>query len=317
MTDDLDHLKTALQAATPKPDSARRTADIAAAQAQFAKLHDVAKPARKSLWHRWMSGGGFAAAAASTAVVVMGVFIVSQPNTPPVQTKTAAEPAIAERAIERRSADFATAELTMAAPAGVSAGIQMDDMQQPLAALRLSLAQGTLPPAGTVTLDPILNEIGLDLPLAQINALPLRAAATGVVAPWDDRLYLVLLTMDSAAPATVQPELPRFQARDTSARDLAPGMSLVTALQAVGQRPTHLRLEVTSAAPVTLAISDAGIDARFAVAVAGFVAVLDDPAAFGPWGFDDLIDFATVNRGDDPDGTRAEIIALMRMAQAL
>ena len=58
-------------------------------------------------------------------------------------------------------------------------------------------------------------------------------------------------------------------------------------------------------------------DARFAAAVAGFGQLLRDSVYLNGWGWDQAIDLALANRGDDPFGYRAEAVALMRLAQSL
>lgn len=77
--------------------------------------------------------------------------------------------------------------------------------------------------------------------------------------------------------------------------------------------------EATSAlieTPITPG-GEAGDDARFAVAIAGFGQMLTSPLYLNDWGWDEAISMALAARGDDPFGYRIEAVNLMRMAQAL
>jgi Ca-activated chloride channel family protein len=68
--------------------------------------------------------------------------------------------------------------------------------------------------------------------------------------------------------------------------------------------------------PIT-AGAEAGDEARFAAAIAGFGQLLTGGTYLGDWGWDQAIDLALASRGDDPFGYRIEAVNLMRMAQAL
>jgi Ca-activated chloride channel family protein len=56
-------------------------------------------------------------------------------------------------------------------------------------------------------------------------------------------------------------------------------------------------------------------EARFAAAVAGFAQLLEGGKYVAGWNFDDALQLAQANRGDDPFGYRAEFIQLIRRAQ--
>lgn len=56
-------------------------------------------------------------------------------------------------------------------------------------------------------------------------------------------------------------------------------------------------------------------EARFAAAVAGFAQLLEGGKYLEGWKFDDALQLAQANRGDDPFGYRAEFIQLIRRAQ--
>ena len=58
-------------------------------------------------------------------------------------------------------------------------------------------------------------------------------------------------------------------------------------------------------------------ETRFAVAVAGFGQLLQGSVYLGDWGWDQAIDLALQNRGEDAFGYRIEAVNLMRLAQSL
>jgi Ca-activated chloride channel family protein len=68
--------------------------------------------------------------------------------------------------------------------------------------------------------------------------------------------------------------------------------------------------------PITGA-EEATTETRFAAAIAGFGQLLQGSVYLGDWGWDQAIDLAVANRGDDPFGYRIEAVNLMRLAQAL
>ena len=55
-------------------------------------------------------------------------------------------------------------------------------------------------------------------------------------------------------------------------------------------------------------------DSRFAVAVAGFAQLLKDGKYIGDWGYEDALQLAVSNKGDDTYGYRAEFTQLVRKA---
>lgn len=70
-------------------------------------------------------------------------------------------------------------------------------------------------------------------------------------------------------------------------------------------------------APIPNAVAEPGTEALFAAAIAGFGQLLRDPEWLGDWGWEDAIDLAADNRGEDPFGYRNEAVRLMRLAQSL
>ncbi|WP_281858852.1 vWA domain-containing protein [Litoreibacter halocynthiae] len=62
---------------------------------------------------------------------------------------------------------------------------------------------------------------------------------------------------------------------------------------------------------------DAGSEAAFSAAIAGFGQLLRGNTALGDWGYSDAIALANANKGDDEFGYRAEAVKLMRLAQSL
>lgn len=61
----------------------------------------------------------------------------------------------------------------------------------------------------------------------------------------------------------------------------------------------------------------ASTETRFAAAVAGFGQLLQGSVHLGDWGWDQAIDLALANRGEDAFGHRIEAVNLMRLAQSL
>ena len=56
-------------------------------------------------------------------------------------------------------------------------------------------------------------------------------------------------------------------------------------------------------------------EARFAASVAGFAQLLQGGKYTGNWSYDDDIELARANKGDDPYGYRSEFIQLIRRAK--
>ncbi len=67
--------------------------------------------------------------------------------------------------------------------------------------------------------------------------------------------------------------------------------------------------------PITAA--DAGSEAQFAAAIAGFGQLLRDDSYLGDWTYADAIALANSARGSDPFGYRTEAVQLMRLASSL
>ena len=62
---------------------------------------------------------------------------------------------------------------------------------------------------------------------------------------------------------------------------------------------------------------EAGAEAQFAAAIAGFGQLLQDETYLGDWGYADAIALANGAKGADPFGYRAEAVQLMRLAESL
>ncbi|WP_394195805.1 vWA domain-containing protein [Litoreibacter albidus] len=68
---------------------------------------------------------------------------------------------------------------------------------------------------------------------------------------------------------------------------------------------------------VPMATVEAGQEAAFGAAIAGFGQLLRGNTALGDWGYSEAIALANANKGDDDYGYRAEAVQLMRLAQSL
>ncbi|WP_416200287.1 YfbK domain-containing protein [Tabrizicola sp.] len=68
--------------------------------------------------------------------------------------------------------------------------------------------------------------------------------------------------------------------------------------------------------PITGA-EGASAETRFAAAIAGFGQLLQGSVYLGDWGWDQAIELAVANRGEDAFGYRIEAVNLMRLAQSL
>jgi Ca-activated chloride channel family protein len=68
--------------------------------------------------------------------------------------------------------------------------------------------------------------------------------------------------------------------------------------------------------PIT-GTEEASAETRFAAAIAGFGQLLQGSVYTGDWGWDQAIELALANRGDDPFGYRVEAVNLMRLAHGL
>ncbi len=144
MTDDLDDLKAAMQAATPAPDTARKAADIALARKNFADLQESREGARLTSDHPktgWSRGvrqmlnamNPRAVLTATTALVAVGMLAVI-PNwqQSPEGYGFAPKPIVTESVTLEEASDEApqaTAETEpMALPTPVEDGLRKDDI---------------------------------------------------------------------------------------------------------------------------------------------------------------------------------------------
>ncbi len=75
--------------------------------------------------------------------------------------------------------------------------------------------------------------------------------------------------------------------------------------------------DVSQLITTPIAPSDAGSEAQFAAAIAGFGQLLRDDTYLGDWSYADAIALANAARGTDPFGYRSEAVQLMRLADSL
>ncbi len=172
MIDDLDHMKSLMDVATPKPDATRRAANMALAQSRFSALQQVQIATGGGLWHRiatWLQSGlGKGAVTASVAVIAAGLFL----GTPPVPAQLDAPATVASKA-DRNAHESVVAEF--AAPAGLIAADAAPVASRATAAreqslpssnsyeaIRAAVSQGVLPAKGDVRIDEMINAFTYD-----------------------------------------------------------------------------------------------------------------------------------------------------------
>jgi hypothetical protein len=366
MTDDLNNLKLLMEDATPKPDAARRTANMALAQDNFAALqqrHAAQDPASaKGIWNTvsvWLrSAGAKGAITASVAVIAGGLLLAPQPTLEKVTAPAAPDvmsTQMAEVGAESLAADFAAAapmavvEENMQSRQAVVARATDDAAAASNDTLRNTLAQGALPPDGTVQIEDMLSVFNFDFP--STDGMTIMVAQT----PWDPQTRAVFIALQAPADALAplhgakgiemqvnfdpaQIRTRRILGQD---HDQQGNARLVTidALRAdkaavyvyevmptsvtdslgeivlsFGTGDTGERRSIKRQIP---AQTELNTDAGFAMALVGFGLLLRDPNALGEWGYDDVIRLADVNRGDDLTGQRTAAIMLMQQARDL
>jgi len=69
--------------------------------------------------------------------------------------------------------------------------------------------------------------------------------------------------------------------------------------------------------PIPMGVHEAGVEARFGVAIAGFGQLLQGSKYMKGWTYADAIALANGAKGEDPYGYRAEAVTLMRLADTL
>jgi Ca-activated chloride channel family protein len=69
--------------------------------------------------------------------------------------------------------------------------------------------------------------------------------------------------------------------------------------------------------PIPMGVHEAGVEARFGVAIAGFGQLLQGSKYLKDWTYADAIALANAAKGEDPYGYRAEAVTLMRLADTL
>lgn len=180
MNDDLKHLKSLMDDATPKPDAARRAAHLTLAQDNFSAFQQahVATDGvpSKAIWQRataWLqSGPAKGIITASVFVVAGSLFVVTPPNTdqnsaPMKATQSAQESSVAEFAAPARmiaADDAPLASRTAATNARSAATSASYD------AIRTALLQGVLPPQTDIRIAEMVNAFTYDSNMTDTEA---------------------------------------------------------------------------------------------------------------------------------------------------
>ncbi|MEO1637852.1 MAG: YfbK domain-containing protein [Pseudomonadota bacterium] len=311
MNDDLSDLKALMDQATPEPDKARRAANMALAQRNFANLHNA--PASKPTgWRKWLGEWLGPIALPATAVVAIGVLVISPPPTP---ENTVLEPpvaAVGELIVESfTDSSAATSEvddaLSPMAEAGVAARSTLQAAPAPLAlsdAVESELADTQ---AGS-DVTALLLESGLfasadgTLPTTRAIAAPL---------PWDTTRHVVIVNLGGHGTVATVESLGGSE--DASLTSLAGPTGMVVDETGFSPRTAILRdIAVEEVARFEFENSEA--DSAFAVAVYGFGILQQGTLTNAEWSYADAIALADANRGPDPTGARAAMVAQMRAA---
>ncbi|MGJ8621273.1 MAG: YfbK domain-containing protein [Yoonia sp.] len=294
MSDDLGHLKSLMDRATPAPDNRRRAENLKLAQANFAALSNAApKTAQASgpltRFARFLaSKGGVAASAAVAVCAVLLVIPQGLDQSPPlhhVSDTTGGQPA--PPAPEAALSDFAesstraitTDDAMEQAPQAGAVPLARSAAQPPDNIVQRLLLQGVLPPPDLVDLADLVQRFAP-------TASPPEPEVALQPTPWNADTQLVI-GMRSRSDAT-----PLVQtATGLVVSELARGNTLG-------------------------AIAPPSADARFIAALIGFGLLLQNQP-LGNWDYDAAIALALSNVGDDPTGARSEAITLMQIARDL
>jgi len=200
MTDDLDDLKSALTAATPAPDAARKAADLALAQKNFADLQEARRGPRPTSDRPvmgWMRGvakmltslNSRALIGATTALVAVGLFMAlpelneTGPRMFGEYTTTTSAPvegvvATPEMA-EAEAVTSAPEVLQHAAPAAT--GLRKDDA----ASLRGEVARSRMVAPAEAEIGAMADEVGQIMPAP--GAVPVVDEAASETYPEAER----------------------------------------------------------------------------------------------------------------------------------
>ena len=296
MMDDLDHLKSVLDGATPQPDSARKTAHLALAQRNFEALQ-TPKPQIFARLRQILSSRIVGTFATYGAVCIGALFIVM----PETHVAPQPQPAIAETLAPRVVVDTANdlfADRSMAeAPAELAA---------------TSLGQ-SMPVAVKTPL------------LEQISGLFVAPSVSSIPSPWDGGVWLVFVATNGEGTVTFNSNMTARMLGATA--DRAGNFALDRALQVFAVSPPAFD---GAAVSVGLFVDQAGKEqpvmlgspatdasaVRFAAAVAGFTQIALHQEPLGVWNMADAIALAKANLGADMDGLRASIVTQMRLIAA-
>ena len=305
MIDDLDLLKSRMDQATPEPDAARRAANLALAQANFAALHRSATPAGapsaglRGIWDRITSKGVITATA---AIAAFALILTAPQGIDQMRAPVQSDQSVPEVAAESSFAPLARTT-------------QMDDVAA--AAPQASAARGAqaMPPAGLIDIGAIVSDL--------IDALPASLPQVAILpTPWDAQTQLLMVTNpDRAKPLRLRfdPDLsplarqitgPADEQRKTQSALLAYEISRLP-LRDVGALVwdgTEMALGAQTRLPDP--------DAQFLAAITGF-ALLQQGQDLGAWGYHQAITLAAANTGADPTGQRAAVVNLMQNARDL
>ena len=281
MIDDLEHLKTALQHATPEADAQRKDANLAHAQSNFVRMH-VPTVEKTTIWQRgknWIGAGLVSLTTATAAVVLLVPDAVDLPT----------ESAVSEIAEFADAVDDASAVQLRAAPAAITthavvaetAPEMMDVTSSPIDGLRSALESGALPPASSINVQSFLASAlaGYAFDDSAIDVL--------AQAPWDGGIVLRILRARNPIP----------KAEDR--------------LIAQGQTGNlNLALYDSPNAPVDEDMND---ETRLILGVFGFTLLLaEDPRVSG-WSYDAAVDLAEAGASAAID--HANFLSLMRAAR--
>lgn len=177
MNDDLNHLKSLMDDATPKPDPVRRTANIALAQDSFAAFHQ-ARNAKKAaptgtIWQgvsAWLQSGPAKGFVTASVLVVAGSLFL---ETPPSTNQLGAPVKSVEFAQEGLVAEFADPAQMIAAddaPVATRLAARSVAIQTSYDAIRAALLQGVLPTQSDVRIAEMVNAFAYDSDTPEIDA---------------------------------------------------------------------------------------------------------------------------------------------------
>ncbi len=172
MNDDLKHLKSLMDDATPKPDAVRRAANMTLAQDNFVAFQQarvtIDGAPVETMWQRatvWLQSGPAKGVATASVLIVAGsLFLSTPPNTdqlsaPLKMAESAQEGLVAEFAAPAQmiAADDAPAASRAAAPSARSATPSTS-----FDAIRAALSRGVLPQQSDVRIAEMIDAFTYD-----------------------------------------------------------------------------------------------------------------------------------------------------------